>query len=100
MASAPFKKLGNDRFSQNVANSINSPSTNLVTGNIGKGKAYDVEFAASTSETVYVGARRTGALIMSIVNQGHTDYKWAISGGYLTVDCAASSTATLSFWVF
>lgn len=98
---ADFKKFSNDRFSQNLAQAINSPRGALVTGSITAGETVVVEANGTTTASTTVSARRTGALLSSHNCLNHR-FNWTISGTILTVTASGNMTndEAFSFWVF
>lgn len=95
-----FKKYGNDRFSQNLAQAINNPRGSLVTGSITAGEVVEVKLDNESSASTTVNARRTGALPLGMSYSGNAEYKWSVSGTILTVELNGSVTGSFWFWVF
>lgn len=101
MAEFDFQKLGNDRNSQNLKRAITSPVGRLVVGDITKGEVVSVDTAEGGTATV--AARRTGAILLSIVSTdgGTIEFQYSITDTTLTVTKHGSSPdGTFKFWVF
>jgi hypothetical protein len=94
-----FKKLGNDRLQQSLAQAVNFSTGNPKTEQIAHGTVVAVEFKASATGSAEIGSRRTGAIP---INQPFdTDsWKWVLAGTKLNVTYGEVQTGTSYFWVF